>query len=81
MGNTNMSDVSKRLSREFERHVGRNTIFKKLREAGYLNRQNVPYAQYHKYFISQQVIRESGFSTRITLVKPNGIELIRKVMK
>lgn len=81
MAMSNMSEISKRLSHELGWHVDRNTIFKKLREAGYLNYRNEPYFQYQKYFIAQQVVKGNDFVTRITLVKPKGIELIRKLME
>jgi len=76
----NMSEVAGIISKEQGRKVGRNTIFKKLRAAGCLNKQNEPCSGYHDCFETQRVERAYGFSTKMTLVRPKGVDLIRKLM-
>lgn len=77
----NMSELGAMLSKELDRHIGRNTLFKILREAGYLNKHNEPYSQYRDYFETQKVERAYGYSTKMTLVKPKGMDLIRQLIE
>lgn len=62
--------------------LGRNTLFKMLREAKILKDNNSPYQQYAHYFevIIVPIEYRSGFveNESMTKVKPNGIEYIEK---
>jgi phage antirepressor YoqD-like protein len=76
-----MSQVAQILKEEHGLIYGRNTIFKKLRQANILNLKNLPYQQYMSggYF---KVIRakRGGFETSMTLVRAKGIKLIKDVL-
>jgi phage antirepressor YoqD-like protein len=76
-----MSEVARILKEEHSLIYGRNTIFKKLRQANILNLKNIPYQQYMSggYF---KVIRakRGGFETFMTLVRSKGIKLIKDVL-
>jgi phage antirepressor YoqD-like protein len=76
-----MSEVARILKEEHGLMYGRNTIFKKLRQANILNLKNLPYQQYMSggYF---KVIRakRGGFETSMTLVRAKGIRFIRDIL-
>lgn len=63
--------------------IGRNTMMRKLRDAGVLQRDNRPYQRYAHHFKVVATTYEAKNSTRAThttYVKPSGVELIRKVL-
>ena len=63
--------------------IGRNTMMRKLREAGVLQKDNRPYQQYAKHFKVVAQSYEAQTETRATYttyVKPSGVELIRRVL-
>lgn len=63
--------------------VGRNTMMRKLREAGVLQKDNRPYQRHAHHFKVVATSYEAQNSTRAThttYVRPSGVELIRKVL-
>lgn len=61
--------------------IGRNTMMRKLREAGVLQKDNRPYQRYAHHFKVVAGTYEAQNSTRAThttYVKPSGVELIRQ---
>lgn len=63
--------------------IGRNTMMRKLREAGVLQKDNRPYQRYAHHFKVVATTYEAQNSTRAThttYVRPSGVELIRKVL-
>lgn len=63
--------------------IGRNTMMRKLREAGVLQKDNRPYQRYAHHFKVVATSYEAQNSTRAThttYVRPSGVELIRKVL-
>jgi phage antirepressor YoqD-like protein len=78
----NMREVSRVLWEANDIKIGRNTIFKLLREASVLNKRNQPNPRFQNgpCFSVIKAKKSSGFKTRMTLVLPEGINLIRKVV-
>jgi anti-repressor protein len=63
--------------------IGRNTMMRKLREAGILQRDNRPYQRYADHFKVVATSYEARTETRATYttyVRPTGVELIRRVL-
>lgn len=63
--------------------IGRNTMMKRLREAGVLQKDNRPYQRYAQHFKVVATSYEAQNATRAThttYVRPSGVELIRKVL-
>lgn len=63
--------------------IGRNTMMRKLREAGVLQKNNRPYQQHAHHFKVVAQTYEAQNETRAThttYVKPTGVELIRRVL-
>ena len=63
--------------------IGRNTMMRKLREAGVLQKDNRPYQRYAHHFKVVAATYEAQNSTKAThttYVRPSGVELIRKVL-
>lgn len=63
--------------------IGRNTMMRKLREAGVLQRDNRPYQRYADHFKVVATSYEAHTETRATYttyVRPTGVELIRRVL-
>lgn len=58
--------------------MGRNNMFKWLRDQGILMDKNVPYQRYVKYFKVIPTVAKNGYKSNKTLLKPNGIEYIVK---
>lgn len=63
--------------------IGRNTMMRKLRELGVLQKGNRPYQQYaHHFKVVAQTYeaQDETRATHTTYVKPSGVELIRRVL-
>lgn len=63
--------------------IGRNTMMRRLREAGVLQRDNRPYQRYaHHFKVVGQTYEASNETraTHTTYVKPSGVELIRRTL-
>jgi prophage antirepressor-like protein len=63
--------------------IGRNTMMRRLREAGVLQKDNRPYQRYAQHFKVVAQSYEAQNETRATYttyVRPSGVELIRKVI-
>lgn len=58
--------------------MGRNNLFKWLKEQKILDKNNVPYQHYMKYFKVIPVINEKGFQSSKTLLQPKGVDYIVK---
>lgn len=58
--------------------LGRNNLFKWLREQKILNKDNIPYQPYMKYFKVIDVPGKNGYKNPKTLLKPNGVSYIVK---
>lgn len=58
--------------------LGRNNMFKWLRENKLLMQDNNPYQNYMKYFKVIPVVSSNGFKSSKTMLKPNGIEYVVK---
>lgn len=58
--------------------LGRNNMFKWLREKKILMTDNVPYQSYVKYFKVVPTVASNGYKSNKTLLRPNGIEYIVK---
>lgn len=73
-----MGEVAKMLG------VGRNTLFKSLRNKKILLSTNIPYQQYMKYFeviTVPVVVGDQVYNKSITKVKPEGVEFIKKILE
>jgi DNA-damage-inducible protein D len=63
--------------------IGRNTMMRKLRDAGVLQKDNRPYQQHAHHFKVVAQTYEAQTETRATYttyVRPSGVELIRRVL-
>ena len=63
--------------------IGRNTLFKLLREKKVLNKNNIPYQEYAHYFeVIMEPIQKGSIieNEPVTLVKPEGIEYLNKIL-
>ena len=61
--------------------LGRNTLFKFLKEFGILKNNNTPYQSYVKYFeVKQTLCPDAVYRTKI-FVKPEGVDFIEKILK
>jgi phage antirepressor YoqD-like protein len=76
------------VAKMMEKNVGRNTIFKKLREDGYLMEGNIPYQAFRNKDLFKMDLRPRYDSRQqilqwyaVTLVSPKGIDLIKKIVK
>lgn len=74
-GNIDMGDFAKVLG---VKDMGRNNLFKWLREQQILKSDNVPYQQYMKYFFVQAIPGANGYTYYKTLIKPTAIGYILK---
>ena len=61
--------------------LGRNTLFKFLKEFGVLKNNNTPYQSYVKYFeVKQTLCPDAVYRTKI-FVRPEGVDFIEKILK